>query len=303
MLGEILDDLLISASTGRCITASRHFPARAAVLAPFPASLDPRIAEALRARGIEQLYSHQARVWELVEQGKNVVVVTPTASGKTLCYNLPALQSLVERPEARILYLFPTKALAQDQLSELENLAKSMPEMRMFTYDGDTPRMRGAPCGRAPISSSPTPTCCTPASCRTTPSGRASSRISASSSSTSSTPTAACSARTWPTCCAGSSASAPTTAPRRSSSWPRRRSAIRASWRIGSSASRWKRSPRAARPPARRRFSATTPRWSTPSWGSGRRISGRRRSSRSACCATRCRRSSSPRAGSRPRCC
>ena len=140
MLGEILDDLLISASTGRCITASRHFPPRAAVLAPFPASLDPRIAEALRARGIEQLYSHQARAWELVEQGKNVVVVTPTASGKTLCYNLPALQSLIEQPEARILYLFPTKALAQDQLSELEALAKSLPEMRMFTYDGDTPQ-------------------------------------------------------------------------------------------------------------------------------------------------------------------
>src|SRR5258706_4796278 len=132
MLGEILDDLLISASTGRCITATRPFPARAAVLAPFPSSLDPRIAEALRARGIEQLFSHQARAWELVEAGRHVVVVTPTASGKTLCYNLPALQSLVERPEARVLYLFPTKALAQDQLAQLDALAKSMPEMRMF---------------------------------------------------------------------------------------------------------------------------------------------------------------------------
>jgi DEAD/DEAH box helicase domain-containing protein len=140
MLGEILDDLLISASTGRCITATRHVPARAPVLAPFPASLDPRIAAALRGRGIEQLFSHQARVWDLVEAGRHVVVVTPTASGKTLCYNLPALQSLVERPEARVLYLFPTKALAQDQLAELEALARAMPEMRMFTYDGDTPQ-------------------------------------------------------------------------------------------------------------------------------------------------------------------
>src|SRR5262250_2126776 len=140
MLGEILDDLLISASTGRCITASRHFPARPAVLAPFPPSLDPRIGEALRARGIEQLYSHQARAWELVEKGRHCVVVTPTASGKTLCYNLPVLQSLVREPDARILYLFPTKALAQDQLAELEALAKSLPEMRMFTYDGDTPQ-------------------------------------------------------------------------------------------------------------------------------------------------------------------
>jgi DEAD/DEAH box helicase domain-containing protein len=140
MLGEILDDLLISASTGRCITATRHFPPRPAVLAPFPPSLDPRIAEALRGRGIDQLFSHQARVWDLVEAGRHVVVVTPTASGKTLCYNLPALQSLIDRPEARVLYLFPTKALAQDQLAELEAIAKSLPEMRMFTYDGDTPQ-------------------------------------------------------------------------------------------------------------------------------------------------------------------
>jgi DEAD/DEAH box helicase domain-containing protein len=140
MLGEILDDLLISASTGRCITATRHFPARDAVYAAFPASMDPRIVEALRARGIEQLYSHQAHAWELVQAGRHVVVVTPTASGKTLCYNLPVLQALVHQPDARALYLFPTKALAQDQLAELEQLARQLPEMRMFTYDGDTPQ-------------------------------------------------------------------------------------------------------------------------------------------------------------------
>src|SRR5216117_2090267 len=140
MLGELLDDLLISASTGPCITASRHFPARPPVFAPFPSTLDARVVEALRARGIEQLFSHQARVWELVERRRHVVVVTPTASGKTLCYNLPTLQALLEQPEARVLYLFPTKALAQDQLAELEALAKSLPEMRMFTYDGDTPQ-------------------------------------------------------------------------------------------------------------------------------------------------------------------
>jgi len=140
MLGEILDDLLTSPSTGPCITATRHFPARPPILVPFPASLDPRIADALRARGIDELYSHQARAWDMIAKGQNVVVVTPTASGKTLCYNLPALQALVHQPDARILYLFPTKALAQDQLAELEELARQLPEMRMFTYDGDTPQ-------------------------------------------------------------------------------------------------------------------------------------------------------------------
>jgi DEAD/DEAH box helicase domain-containing protein len=140
MLGQILDDLLTSPSTGPCITATRHFAPRPAVPAPFPASLDPRIADALRARGIHELYSHQVLAWELIEKGHHVVVVTPTASGKTLCYNLPALQSLIVQPDARVLYLFPTKALAQDQLAELEGLAKELPEMRMFTYDGDTPQ-------------------------------------------------------------------------------------------------------------------------------------------------------------------
>src|SRR6059036_4164555 len=140
MLGRILDDLLTSPSTGPCITATRHFPARPPVLAPLPASLDPRIGDALRARGIGELYSHQARAWELIDKGHHVVVVTPTASGKTLCYNLPALQALVRQPDARVLYLFPTKALAQDQLAELEELARQLPEMRMFTYDGDTPQ-------------------------------------------------------------------------------------------------------------------------------------------------------------------
>src|SRR6266849_9465106 len=140
MLGELLDDLLTSPSTGPCITATRHFAPRPPVLVPFPPSLDPRIADALRARGIHELYSHQAQSWELIEKGHHVVVVTPTASGKTLCYNLPALQALVHQPDARALYLFPTKALAQDQLAELEALAKQLPELRMFTYDGDTPQ-------------------------------------------------------------------------------------------------------------------------------------------------------------------
>jgi len=140
MLGEILDDLLTSPSTGPCITALRQFPARPPVLVPFPSSVDPRLTDALRARGISQLYSHQGKSWELIEKGHHVVVVTPTASGKTLCYNLPVLQALLGQPDARMLYLFPTKALAQDQLAELEEIAKTLPELRMFTYDGDTPQ-------------------------------------------------------------------------------------------------------------------------------------------------------------------
>src|SRR5262245_59393310 len=137
---DVLDELLTSLETGRCITSTRHFEARPAVLAPFPSSLDPRIAEALHARGIEQLYSHQVRAFDTAAKGEHVVVVTPTASGKTLCFNLPVLQALVERPDSRVLYLYPTKALAQDQLAELTELAVALPDLRMFTYDGDTPQ-------------------------------------------------------------------------------------------------------------------------------------------------------------------
>src|SRR5262249_28519656 len=107
---------------------------------PIPDGVDPRLADALRARGIEALYSHQAQAFELLAKGGHCVVVTPTASGKTLCYNLPVLQALLADPAARALYLFPTKALAQDQLAELEELARALPELRIHTYDGDTPQ-------------------------------------------------------------------------------------------------------------------------------------------------------------------
>jgi DEAD/DEAH box helicase domain-containing protein len=123
------------------VTALKHFPAREARLAPFPKFLPARLAEILRARGIENLYSHQAAACELARAGKNFVVVTPTASGKTLCYNLPILTALVENPAARALYLFPTKALAQDQLTELNRWTEKLgDEVRTFTYDGDTPQ-------------------------------------------------------------------------------------------------------------------------------------------------------------------
>jgi len=123
------------------VTTVKHFPARAARLAPFPEFLPARLVETLKARGTESLYSHQAAACALAHQGKNVVIVTPTASGKTLCYNLPILSQLVENPEARALYLFPTKALSQDQLVELNRWTEKLgEEIRTFTYDGDTPQ-------------------------------------------------------------------------------------------------------------------------------------------------------------------
>ena len=134
-------DAPVAAPARGGVTAIKHFPAREARHAPFPEFLPPRLTEILRARGIENLYSHQAAACELARAGKNFVVVTPTASGKTLCYNLPILSALVEDPEARALYLFPTKALAQDQLTELNRWTEKLgDEVRTFTYDGDTPQ-------------------------------------------------------------------------------------------------------------------------------------------------------------------
>jgi DEAD/DEAH box helicase domain-containing protein len=108
--------------------------------ASLPAGLRPELVKALAGRGIERLYSHQADAYHAVRQGRHLVVVTPTASGKTLCYNLPVLQRLLEDPQRRALYLYPTKALAQDQLAELSALKQGLPiELRADTYDGDTP--------------------------------------------------------------------------------------------------------------------------------------------------------------------
>ncbi len=126
--------------TGEVLTAIKHFPAREAKFAPMPGWVRPELCAAYRAKGVTQLYSHQALAAETVRQGKNVVIVTPTASGKTLCYNLPVLNAILENPDTRALYLFPTKALAQDQLTELHDLATRLDDaFGVFTYDGDTP--------------------------------------------------------------------------------------------------------------------------------------------------------------------
>jgi len=139
-LQEICEKFKGSAARGG-VTVLKHFPAREAKTAPIPQFLPARLIDALTARGIASLYTHQARACELAREGRNVVVVTPTASGKTLCYNLPILGELIERPEARALYLFPTKALSQDQLVELNRWTEKLgEEIRTFTYDGDTPQ-------------------------------------------------------------------------------------------------------------------------------------------------------------------
>ena len=122
------------------VTRWERIPPRRASYAEYPAWLDGRISATLRRRGILSLYSHQADSLESTHAGKHTVVVTPTASGKTLCYDLPVIDAIAKDPTARALYIFPTKALAQDQLAELMRLAKDVDiDLKTYTYDGDTP--------------------------------------------------------------------------------------------------------------------------------------------------------------------
>lgn len=115
-------------------------PAREAKYAPFPRELDARIVQVLKARGIERLYTHQRQALDCALAGRDFVVVTPTASGKTLCYNLPVLNAILKDDAARALYLFPTKALSSDQVSELYSMVETLgADIKAFTYDGDTP--------------------------------------------------------------------------------------------------------------------------------------------------------------------
>ena len=137
---EVLDAFAARDYNGELLTAVRHFPAREAQWADFPAWVHPDLASAYAAKGILRLYTHQAEAAEAVHAGRNVVIVTPTASGKTLCYNLPVLNAVLENSDSRALYLFPTKALAQDQLAELHDLNQRLDNrFGVFTYDGDTP--------------------------------------------------------------------------------------------------------------------------------------------------------------------
>jgi DEAD/DEAH box helicase domain-containing protein len=139
-VSQVLDTFASRDHTGEVLTAVRHYPAREAQWADFPQWLNTDLRAAYNAKGIRQLYTHQAAATEAVHAGKSVVIVTPTASGKTLCYNLPVLDAILADTDTRALYLFPTKALAQDQLAELYDLNQRLDNrFGVFTYDGDTP--------------------------------------------------------------------------------------------------------------------------------------------------------------------
>lgn len=139
-LSSVLSAWRGDASFARNIRLDHTLPATAAELAPIPDALAPGVAEALAKRGVSQLYAHQARAFELASRGEHIVVATPTASGKSLCYNLPVLDRLAREPDARALYLFPTKALSRDQEEALRAIMSDAGVGQgAITYDGDTP--------------------------------------------------------------------------------------------------------------------------------------------------------------------
>src|SRR5260221_585044 len=147
-VNAVLDGFAARDYNHEVLTAVRQFPARAAEFAEWPEWVKPELRAAYASKGIARPYSHQAQAAEAVHAGKNVVIVTPTASGKTLCYNLPVINAILQNEDTGALYLFPTKALAQDQLAELydvnqrlENLDQTggKKSFGVFTYDGDTP--------------------------------------------------------------------------------------------------------------------------------------------------------------------
>src|SRR5689334_1053254 len=108
------------------VRAIRHEPASPGAFSDFPEAVEPALRRALERRGVSRLYTHQAEAFAVVASGRNLVIVTPTASGKTLCYNLPVLNHLLRDPGARAMYLFPTKALSEDQLHEVQTAVDGM---------------------------------------------------------------------------------------------------------------------------------------------------------------------------------
>lgn len=143
-LTELLQLWKNDPDTAPNISTWRVQPARKAAWSDLPTDLPPGLAAALRRRGLTRLYTHQALAWEYARQGENVVLATGTASGKTLAYNLPVLATMLEQPEARAMYLFPTRALTQDQQAGLGNLLSdpALQALNSAIYDGDTPQAR-----------------------------------------------------------------------------------------------------------------------------------------------------------------
>ncbi|RQW07889.1 DEAD/DEAH box helicase [candidate division KSB1 bacterium] len=141
---QVIDRLQRDESFMSCVTEWRQIPAQEAEFADFPAEIDERLVRALGRHGIKRLYSHQAEAIRSVLTAQSTAIVTPTSSGKTLCYNIPVLHAIIQTAEARALYLFPTKALAQDQIHELHAIIQQVDEdipfsIKSYTFDGDTP--------------------------------------------------------------------------------------------------------------------------------------------------------------------
>jgi DEAD/DEAH box helicase domain-containing protein len=139
-VAQIIDRLKLNREFCENLTTWQTIPDKPARFGGFPERLNPQLVAGLQKRGIHNLYTHQSEAIEAVLEGDNVCVVTPTASGKTLCFNVPVLNSLMENPEARALYLFPTKALSQDQVNELKSTIDDLEvKIGTYTFDGDTP--------------------------------------------------------------------------------------------------------------------------------------------------------------------
>lgn len=139
MSGRI-EQLLSNKKLQKNIIHVHKIEGNAGSFAPFPDDLLPEIQTVLRQRDIEQLYSHQAEAWRHAAEHRDFTVMTPTASGKTLCYNLPVLQEMIKNPGSKALYLFPTKALSQDQMNEIHDFITLLEkDIKVFTFDGDTP--------------------------------------------------------------------------------------------------------------------------------------------------------------------
>ena len=136
---QLIDRLKADSSFMECVTEWRTLPATQGRYLPLPQTMDERLKQVLHARGIHRLYTHQAECYDLAQQKKDFVVVTPTASGKTLCYNLPVVSAILQNEDARALYLFPTKALSADQVSGLYEMIEALGvNIKAYTYDGDT---------------------------------------------------------------------------------------------------------------------------------------------------------------------